>query len=91
MKPKTTGSRLHAVEIFAAFLKGPQTKDELRERVGISDRAARSWLCELRHSGVIRVCGFVRRAHSGYPSRVFCLQAKPFEIPDVVYRRKDLA
>jgi predicted ArsR family transcriptional regulator len=87
----TNGSRLHAVEIFAALMKEPCTKEQLCERVGISDSAVRNWLHELRRSGVVRVCGFVRRAASGYPARVFCLQSKPFELPDVPYRRKDLA
>lgn len=91
MRSKRTGARFYAAEIFAALMHSPRTLAQLRDRVGVSDRAARAWVRELRASGLIYVSGFDSRHLTGPRERIYSLQPKPFEIADATYQPKGVA
>lgn len=83
------GARTIGSEIIAALMHSPRTQSQLQAQVGATPHAIRTWLQELRNSGVIRISGY-RRANSGPLMRVYSLQTSPFALPDVATPEPEL-
>ena len=76
-------------EIIALLIVRPRPWPEVQSTLKLAEGTADEWLKSLRQVGVVYIAGYVQYTSASRKTRIYAMQAKPFEKADEPYPRVD--